>query len=61
MRWCFMRVGAMVALVLADELLRKLGGDSLDELRPRFAALRQARLDDLPMDDALWRFGYETW
>jgi len=52
---------AMVALVLADELLRKLGGDSLDELRPRFAALRQARLDDLPMDDALWRFGYETW
>lgn len=51
---------AMVALVLADELLRKLGGDSLDELRPRFAALRQARLDDLPMDNAPWRFGYET-
>ena len=51
---------AMVALVLADELLRKLGGDSLDELRPRFAALRQARLDDLPMDDAPWQFGYET-
>jgi len=50
----------MVALVLADELLRKLGGDSLDELRPRFAALRQARLDDLPMDDTPWRFGYET-
>lgn len=52
---------AMVALVLADELLRKLGGDSLDELRPRFAALRQARLDDLPMDDAPWRFGYDEW
>ncbi len=51
---------AMVALVLADELLRKLGGDSLDELRPRFAALRQARLDDLSMDDVSWRFGYET-
>jgi chorismate synthase len=50
----------MVAFVLADELLRKLGGDSLDELRPRFAALRQARLDDLPMDDAPWRFGYEV-
>lgn len=52
---------AMVAFVLADELLRKLGGDSLDELRPRFAALRQARLDDLPMDDAPWRFGYDEW
>jgi len=52
---------AMVALVLADELLRKLGGDSLDELRPRFEALRQARLDDLPMDNAPWRFGYDEW
>ncbi len=51
---------SMVAFVLADELLRKLGGDSLDELRPRCAALRQARLDDLPMDDVPWRFGYEV-
>lgn len=41
---------AMVAFVLADALLEKLGGDSLDEIRPRFAALRQARLADLPMD-----------
>ncbi|GIV81213.1 MAG: hypothetical protein KatS3mg051_0567 [Anaerolineae bacterium] len=52
---------AMVALVLADELLRKLGGDSLEEMRPRFAALRQARLEDLPMDDIPWRFGYDEW
>ncbi len=42
---------AMLAFGLADALLEKLGGDSLDELRPRLAALRQARLDDLPMDD----------
>ncbi len=28
-------------LVLADELLIKLGGDSLDEMRPRFEALRR--------------------
>jgi len=41
---------AMVAFVLAEALLEKLGGDSLDEIRPRFAALRQARLADLPMD-----------
>ena len=40
---------AMVCLVLADALIEKLGGDSLDEMRPRFASLRQARLDDLPM------------
>lgn len=44
-------VEAMVAFVLADALLEKLGGDSLAEMRPRFAALRQARLGDLPMDD----------
>jgi len=41
---------AMVAFVLADALLEKLGGDSLDELRPRFAALRQACRMDLSMD-----------
>ena len=41
---------AMVAYVLADELLRKLGGDSLAEMKPRFASLRAATLDDLPME-----------
>ena len=51
---------AMVAWVLADELIRKLGGDSLAEQLPRFASLRQSRLEDLPMDNAPWRFGYET-
>ncbi|MGQ9766546.1 MAG: chorismate synthase [Anaerolineae bacterium] len=51
---------AMVAWVLADELLRKLGGDSLAEQLPRFAMLRQSRLEDLPMDNVPWRFGYEA-
>jgi chorismate synthase len=50
---------AMTAFVLADALLEKLGGDSLAEMHPRFATLRQARLEDLPMDDAPWRFGVE--
>jgi chorismate synthase len=50
---------AMTAFVLADALLEKLGGDSIDEMQPRFAALRQARLDDLPMDNVPWRFGFE--
>jgi chorismate synthase len=49
---------AMVAFVLADALLEKLGGDSLSEMRPRYAALRQARLEDLAMDDVPWRFGF---
>jgi len=41
---------AMVAFVLADALLEKLGGDSLEEMRPRFQALSQARLSDLSLD-----------
>ena len=49
---------AVVAFVLADELLRKLGGDSLEEIRPRFDALRRSRLEDLPMDNRPWGFGY---
>ena len=51
---------AMVAWVIADALMEKLGGDSLAEQLPRFAALRQSRLEDLPMDNRPWRFGYET-
>ena len=52
-------VEAMVCFVLADALIEKLGGDSLDEMRPRFEALRRLRLDHLPMDNRPWRFGYE--
>ena len=49
-----------MAIVLADALMEKLGGDSLAEMKPRFAALRSNRLDDLPMDNVAWRFGYEV-
>ena len=42
---------AMVAFVLADALIEKLGGDSLNEMKPRFESLRKARLEDLPMDN----------
>ena len=42
---------AMVAFVLADALLEKLGGDSLNEMKPRFETLRKATLEDLPMDN----------
>lgn len=50
---------AMMAIVIADALLEKLGGDSIGEMQPRFANLHQARLSDLPMDNVEWRFGYE--
>jgi chorismate synthase len=51
-------VEAMVCFVLANALLEKLGGDSIDEMMPRFEALRKLRLDQLPMDATPWRFGY---
>jgi chorismate synthase len=41
---------AMIAFVLADAILEKLGGDTLDDLLIRHAALRRAQLSDLPMD-----------
>lgn len=49
---------AMLAIVVADALLEKLGGDSIDEMRPRLHALRQLRARDLPMAGTPWRFGY---
>jgi chorismate synthase len=42
---------SMVAFVLADALIEKLGGDSLNEMKPRFDSLRRARLEDLQMDN----------
>jgi len=42
---------AMVAFVLADALLEKLGGDSMNEMKPRFETLRKATLEDLQMDN----------
>ncbi len=51
---------AMMAIVLAGALLEKLGGDSLEEMRPRFESLRRNRLEDLPMDNCEWRFGYDV-
>jgi chorismate synthase len=46
---------AMVAFVLADALLGKLGGDSLAEMHPRLASLRHSKLAELEMDDEPWR------
>ena len=42
---------SMVAFVVADVLIEKLGGDSINEMKPRFESLRQATLEDLQMDN----------
>lgn len=49
---------AMMAFVIAEALIEKLGGDSVAEMHPRFNSLRRARLSDLLMDNREWRFGY---
>ena len=41
---------AMIAFVLADALLEKLGGDDLKTLKERFARLPKAQLNDLHLD-----------
>ncbi|MDX1617009.1 MAG: chorismate synthase [Candidatus Promineifilaceae bacterium] len=51
---------AMVALTLGNALIEKLGGDSLSEMKARFQELRRAHLQDLPMDNQSWRFGYQS-
>lgn len=50
---------AMVSITLANALMEKLGGDSIAEMQPRFATLKQNRLEDVPMDAVEWNFGYE--
>ncbi len=49
-------VEAMLSFVLADALLEKLGGDSLQEIEPRFNSLRKTSLQDLKMQtgDHVW-------
>jgi len=41
---------SMISFVIADELINKLGGDSIEEMKPRFEALREMKLSDLPID-----------
>jgi len=50
---------AMVSFVLADALIEKLGGDSLEEMAPRYTSLRRGKIGDLPVDNTTWRFGYK--
>jgi chorismate synthase len=52
-------IEAVIAFVMANALLEKLGGDSIDEMKPRFAQLRRSRPDTLDLWNEPWRFGYE--
>ncbi|MFZ5810197.1 MAG: chorismate synthase [Chloroflexota bacterium] len=43
-------VEAMTAYVLADALMEKLGGDTLEEMKLRYAQIRKPRLSDFILD-----------
>ena len=49
---------SMMAFVITEVLMEKLGGDSIKEMLPRFVALRRSNVKDLPVNNTLWRFGY---
>jgi chorismate synthase len=52
-------IESVIAFVVANALLEKLGGDSIAEMKPRFASLRRSRPDEFEMWNEPWRFGYE--
>jgi len=49
---------SMMAFVITEMLMEKLGGDSIEEMLPRFQSLRRSNVKDLPVNNTLWRFGY---
>lgn len=51
---------AMVAFTLANSLLEKTGGDSIDEVGERVTRLRRANLQDIDLDNTTWRFGFDV-
>jgi chorismate synthase len=51
---------SVIAFVMANALLEKLGGDSIGEMRPRYEALRRSRPDALPMWNETWQFEYQV-
>lgn len=53
-------IEGVIAFVIANALLEKIGGDSIGEMLPRFDTLRHSRPDELTMWNEPWRFGYEV-
>lgn len=49
-------IEAVVAFVIANALIEKIGGDSMDEMAPRFKKLKKASLSELMMqnNERIW-------
>ncbi|WP_372367879.1 chorismate synthase [Candidatus Uabimicrobium sp. HlEnr_7] len=49
---------AMLALVIANSLQEKIGGDSMAEMKPRFRDLLSANIKDINLRNEPWKFNY---
>ena len=52
-------IEAVIAFVMANVLMEKLGGDSISEMKPRFEQLRRSQTDMIEMWNEPWQFGYQ--
>lgn len=50
---------AMLAFVLLNALMEKIGGDSRNEMLHNFANVKRGSLNDLSMKTKAWRFNYD--
>ncbi|RME86857.1 MAG: chorismate synthase [Planctomycetota bacterium] len=52
-------IEGMVAFVLAKNVLKKTGGDSMEEVEKAFQALKKGRKEDFHFWDKKWNFSYD--
>ncbi len=50
---------AMLAIVLANALIEKLGCDSIEDMRQAFGSLRRANVNDIKLSNTKWGFCYD--
>jgi len=50
---------SMLALVIANALVEKIGGDSISEMQPRFAQLAKSHLDSIKIDGKTRQYNYD--
>lgn len=50
---------AMMAFVIANALMEKLGGDTLEEMQIRFKSLARCNLNSLNLSGEPWHFSYD--
>ena len=50
---------SMMAIVLANALIEKLGCDNVDDMKKVFSSLRKSNINDINYSNKKWKFCYE--